>query len=257
MLDQAVNLPTTFSFALGLGFLLGLKHATEADHLMAVTTIVSEHRSVWRSALVGGLWGVGHTASLLIAGVLVIFLRVTIPDRVAALLELAVALMIIFLGSRVLYLLLRKRKTIHVHSHTHDNATHSHLHFHEKNDAHKIEAKRPSHNQPHLTKLGWRPLIVGMIHGLAGSAALTLLVLTEIMRGGSAMLGLTYLLIFGIGSIGGMLLMSALISLPFVFTATRFERIHLPIQLIAGVGSILFGLYYAWEILHEMPAGVA
>lgn len=243
-------MPETLTFALGLGFLLGLKHATEADHLMAVTTIVSEHRSVWRSALVGAVWGVGHTAALLLAGIVVILLRVAIPERVAVLLEFAVALMIIFLGSRVLYLLFRQRQMVHVHTHTHNHATHSHLHFHEKADAHQVGAPKTAHRQSHLTRLGWRPLLVGLVHGLAGSAALTLLVLTEILRGGSALLGFAYLLLFGIGSIGGMLLMSAVISLPFVFTASRFERIHVPIQIIAGLGSVLFGIYYAWETLH-------
>ncbi|MBL8208132.1 MAG: urease accessory protein UreH [Blastocatellia bacterium] len=241
----------TFSFALGLGFLLGLKHATEADHLMAVTTIVSEHRSVWRSALVGALWGAGHTASLLIAGVIVILLQIAIPQRIATMLEFAVALMIIFLGGRVLFALLRKRQRVHVHSHKHDGEAHTHLHFHNQTDAHQIAPPNQSHDQPHSTQIGWRPLIVGMIHGLAGSAALTLLILTEVMRGGSMALGFAYLLIFGIGSIGGMLLMSAVISVPFVLTATRFERVHLPIQIIAGIGSVLFGIYYAWEILHE------
>ena len=91
-----------------------------------------------------------------------------------------------------------------------------------------------------------------MVHGLAGSAALTLLVLTEVVRGGSRLLGLAYLLIFGIGSVGGMLLMSILISLPFVFTATRFERINTPIRLVTGLSSITFGLYYAWTTSHGL-----
>src|ERR1700716_289176 len=90
--------------ALAIGFLLGLKHATEADHLVAVTTIVSEQRSVLRAGFVGALWGVGHTISLLVVGVLVIVLEVAIPLRVANALEFGVALMIIFLGARVLYL---------------------------------------------------------------------------------------------------------------------------------------------------------
>src|ERR1044071_1629642 len=102
---------------LGLGFVLGLKHATEADHLVAVTTIVSEHRSVWRSAIVGALWGLGHTASLFAAGVVLILLCVAIPEGVRTALELVVALMIIFLGTRILYMLLRGRREVHVHAH--------------------------------------------------------------------------------------------------------------------------------------------
>jgi ABC-type nickel/cobalt efflux system permease component RcnA len=237
-------------FALGLGFLLGLKHATEADHLVAVTTIVSEQRSVSRSAMVGALWGVGHTAALLAAGVVVILLEVTIPERVAAALEFGVALMIIFLGSRVLFLALRKRRRVHVHAHTHGGRTHTHLHFHEHADEHSATnataAHAPAHER-HGNLVGWRPVFVGVVHGLAGSAALTLLVLTEVLRNGSRVLGLAYLLIFGVGSIGGMMLMSALISLPFVFTASRFARVDAPVRLLAGLFSVAFGLYYAWQ----------
>lgn len=240
----------TFPFALGLGFVLGLKHATEADHLMAVTTIVSEQRSIWRSALVGTLWGVGHTASLLLAGALVVSLRLVIPERVAAGLELGVAVMIMLLGGRVLYLLLRNRREPHIHPHAHGDVIHSHLHFHDSGDAHPVTVSG-SHQHHTLARVGWRPIIVGMIHGLAGSATLTLLVLTEIMRGGSALKGILYLLVFGLGSLGGMLAMSAVVSLPFVLTARRFERGHKPIQWIAGCASILFGLYYAGEILAE------
>src|SRR5882672_10034012 len=104
---------------LGLGFALGLKHATEADHLAAVSTLVSERRSIWESARVGALWGLGHTTSLFIAGLLVIVLGVAIPERVANALELCVAVMIITLGTRLLYLTLRKSQSIHVHAHTH------------------------------------------------------------------------------------------------------------------------------------------
>jgi ABC-type nickel/cobalt efflux system permease component RcnA len=235
---------------LGLGFLLGLKHATEADHLVAVTTIVSEQRSVWRSTMVGVLWGVGHTAALFVAGLLIIVLHVTIPERVASILELGVAGMITFLGARILYLLLRDRRRVHVHTHTHDGHAHIHLHFHDRRDEHRVDDTRGHNAQAHHGGLhGLRPVFVGVVHGLAGSAALTLLVLTEIMSGGgSRALGIAYLLIFGAGSIGGMLLMSLLISLPFVFTAHYFTRINNPLRLVAGLASVAFGIYYAWEV---------
>src|SRR4051794_367825 len=111
---------------LGLGFVLGLRHATEADHLVAVTTIVSEQRSVWRASVVGALWGLGHTAALFAAGTLLILLRVTLPEGLRVALELCVALMIVLLGTRVLYLVLRRRRDVHVHAHTHGGRTHTH-----------------------------------------------------------------------------------------------------------------------------------
>lgn len=229
--------------------MLGVKHDTEADHLVAVTAIVSEQRSVWRAGMVGALWGTGHTASLFAAGSVVILLGYTIPDRVAALLELAVALMIILLGTRILFLLLRDRRRVHIHTHEHDGGrAHTHIHFHDERDAHPASRPHTHDGLSHKGFTGWRPLLVGAMHGLAGSAALTLLVLTEVVRGGSRLLGLSYLLIFGIGSVGGMLLLSALISLPFVFTSVRYERVNTPIRLVAGLGSVAFGLYYALEL---------
>jgi len=226
-------LEETFSLALGLGFLLGLKHAIEADHVIAVTTIVSQQGSVLRSGLVGMLWGIGHTISLFIAGIFVIFLQVAIPEGVATILEFSVALMIIFLGGRILYYLLRNRKKVHSHQHSHENTINN-----------KVD-----NGKSFFANLSFQPLIVGMVHGLAGSAALTLLVLTEVMRGDKQLLGLIYLLVFGIGSIGGMLLISVFISLPFVFTSTKLENIHIPIKFFASVASIIFGFYYAWEVL--------
>lgn len=234
---------------LGLGFLLGLKHATEADHLVAVSTIVSEHRSVWRSAAVGGLWGLGHTASLFVAGAVLIALRVRIPERVGTALELAVALMIVLLGTRILYLVLRRRRDVHVHAHTHDGRTHTHLHFHGRRDAHAAAEGQAVPHAWHRGLWGWRPFAVGAVHGLAGSAALTLFVLAEVMHDGSRLVGFAYLLVFGIGSVGGMLLMSTLIGLPFVFTAQRFSRVDTPLRLLAGSASVLFGLYYAFETM--------
>ena len=231
---------------LGLGFVLGLKHATEADHLVAVSTIVSEHRSVWRSAAVGALWGLGHTASLLVAGAVLIALRVPVPESVATALELAVALMIVLLGTRILYLVLKGRRDVHVHAHTHDGRTHTHLHFHSAADAHAAPDRHAVPHAWHRGLWGWRPVAVGAVHGLAGSAALTLLLLTEVLRGGSKLLGFAYLLVFGAGSVGGMLLMSMVIGLPFVLTARHFRRVDTPVRLLAGAGSVLFGLYYAW-----------
>ena len=232
---------------LGLGLVFGLKHATEVDHVVAVSAIVSEHRNVLRSALVGGLWGAGHTASLIIVGMLVLVFRVTIPLLVANWLEFGVALMIIALGVLAVARVLRKRADVHLHRHSHDGQSHVHVHFHEQGTEHASATGPDSSHSSHshaIARLGFKPLLVGAMHGLAGSAALTLLVLTQIQ---SVSLGLLYLALFGIGSTVGMLLMSGLIGLPFALSGRRLTTINYGLQTAAGGLSIAFGLWYAYE----------
>ncbi len=226
---------------LGLGLVFGLKHAIEADHVVAVSTIVSEHRSVYRSALVGGLWGVGHTVSLVLVGVVVLGFRIAIPANVAKWLEFGVALMIITLGALAVMRVLRQRADVHLHEHSHDGQSHVHIHFHENQTQH--QAISPSHSHV-ISQIGFKPLLVGAFHGLAGSAALTLLVLTQIQ---SVWLGLLYLGVFGLGSTLGMLLMSGLIGLPFALSQRRVSNLNYGLQTIAGTLSIAFGLWYAYD----------
>src|SRR5439155_12549441 len=161
---------------LGIGLVYGLKHATEADHIVAVSAIVSEHRKLARAAVVGGLWGAGHTASLIIVGVFVLALRIAIPEHVASWLEFAVALMIIGLGIAAFRRALRSRSDFHIHKHGHDDLTHAHIHFHERGPL--SHAARPHTHA--VLRIGFKPLLVGALHVLAGSGAITLLVLTQI-----------------------------------------------------------------------------
>jgi ABC-type nickel/cobalt efflux system permease component RcnA len=236
---------TSFTFAgplalLGLGLVFGLKHATEVDHVVAVSTIVSQHRNVFRSALVGGLWGVGHTISLLVVGVIVLVFRSAIPVTIANWLEFGVALMIIGLGLFALRRVLRRPSSVHLHEHSHDGQSHVHIHFHEPETQH---SRRQSSVHTHaLSSIGIKPVLVGTMHGLAGSGALTLLILTQIK---SPWLGLAYLAIFGLGSMIGMLLMSGLIGLPFALTSRSLSGFHHRLQFAAAVLSIAFGLWYA------------
>jgi sulfite exporter TauE/SafE len=230
---------------LGFGFVLGLKHAVEADHLAAVSTIVSERKSLLSSSLVGGLWGVGHTFSLLVAGVAVILLHVEISERVAEALEFCVGLMLVALGLNALRKLLRSRE-LHLHAHSHGGRAHIHPHLHGP----QAETDPHTHHGLRLDKgtgmrLGARPLLVGMVHGFAGSAVLTLLVLSTIS---SPFLGLLYIIIFGAGSIGGMMLMSALVGLPLHFTAARFTRANVALRCLAGLFSLSFGLLMVYRI---------
>lgn len=216
--------------------MLGLKHAIEADHLAAVTTIVAERQSLSGSVLIGGLWGLGHTISLLLAGIFVLFLDFQISQQTERFLELGVGVMLLFLGLNVLRKLVGGGK-IHFHTHEHDGYKHSHLHLHE----HTQEDQSHTH---HGFRMSPRSVVVGMIHGLAGSAALMLLVIPTIE---SKAVGLIYILVFGIGSIGGMMIMSFLVGLPFHFTALRFRRINFALQSIAGFVSIALGIVIIYE----------
>jgi len=240
MLENLESLSTLA--VLGIGLVFGLRHATEVDHVVAVSTIVSQHKNVLRSAAVGAMWGAGHTASLLVIGALVLLLRVAIPERVSGWLEFGVALMIIGLGISALWRALRRSSEVHVHQHSHDGLSHKHVHFHEKQTRHE-----PSSHSAHshdVSRIGWKPLLIGTMHGLAGSGALTLLVLTQI---NSPWVGMLYLGIFGVGSIVGMLLMSGLIGLPFALTSRNLTHVHHRLQTVAAILSICFGVWYAYQ----------
>ncbi len=219
------------------GFLLGLKHAVEADHIAAVSTIVSERKSLWSSAIIGGIWGVGHTISLLVVGILVILLEFRVSERTESILEFFVGVMLLFLGINVIQKLFRGGK-LHLHKHEHGEHLHVHPHLHD--DEHATDESHTHHG----LSLAPRPLLIGMVHGLAGSAGLMLLVLPTIE---SRSIGLLYIVIFGIGSIGGMMLMSMLVSLPLYLTALYFDRMNLLLRVFAGLFSICIGLWIIYE----------
>ena len=203
-----------------LGFVLGLRHATEADHLAAVSTIVTERRSLLSASLVGALWGVGHTLALLIAGVGVLLLRYQMTDRMARGFELCVGIMLVVLGANVLRALVR-----HGASHTHDHTT----------------VAMHSHGDVWLVV---RPLLVGMVHGLAGSAPLLLVALTVMS---SPLAAFSYIVVFGVGSMMGMITMSALVSLPAHLTGEHFVRTHLAVRGLSGVFSVVLGLVIVYQ----------
>jgi sulfite exporter TauE/SafE len=223
---------STFS-VLTIGFVLGLQHATEADHLAAVSTIVSEKKNLFTASIVGGLWGVGHTLSLFTVGLLVILLKFQVSESLEAKLEACVGAMLILLGMNALRKLFRASK-VHVHSHEHDGHKHVHIHAHGR-------SSEESHH-----RLSPRSIFIGMVHGLAGSGALMFFILPVIK---SPVIALLYVLIFGIGSIGGMMAMSFLIGLPFHFTAGRFDILNRGIRLIAGVFSLGLGASIIYEKL--------
>ena len=198
---------TSFMAALGVGFVLGMRHAADADHLVAVSTFVSQDRSWARSCVLGTFWGAGHTVALFLAGTVVIGFKLTISPAMERAFETLVALVLILLGSHVL---LRTMAG---------------------------SAPRP---HTHLFRAGRRPFLVGMLHGLAGSAALMLLVLATIP---SPLAGLLYIAVFGLGSTLGMLALSGLIAVPFVLTAKRSAHATAAIQVGAGLVSVVFGVW--------------
>jgi len=203
-----------------LGFVLGLRHATEADHLAAISTIVTERRSLLSSSLVGALWGLGHTLALLIAGVGVLLLRYRLTDRMAHAFELCVGIMLVLLGANVLRTLVRGGAS-DGHDHT-GGASHSHADV----------------------WLAARPFLVGMVHGVAGSAPLLLLTLTVIS---SPWVAFAYIAVFGVGSIIGMTTMSVLVSVPARLTMDHFVRSNLALRSLSGVFSIGLGLFIVYE----------
>ena len=223
--------------ALGLGFLLGLTHALDADHVAAVGTLVSETAGLRRSSLLGASWGVGHLASLLAAGVVVLGLRLAIPPRLSAAAELAVGFMLVGLGARAIWSVLREKR-LHWHAHEHGGARHLHLHAHGVSD-------RATHDHNHPFPLQRRPFLIGCLHGLAGSGPLTLLVLSTLS---SPLAGLAYLGLFSLGSIAGMTLLTGLLSFPVAYVLQRGTAFARRIRMVAGGISLVMGLVLAGQI---------
>lgn len=223
--------------SLFLGFLLGLSHALDADHVVAVGTLAAETESLKRSSILGLCWGIGHTLTLLVFGGLVLSLKWQIPDAVASSMEVLVAGMIVGLGALLLWRA-RKPLTLHAHTHSHDDSTHTHVHVHVEN--------KEVHGHHHLRNSLKKAFAVGLVHGIAGSAALTLTVMATMP---SLLLGLSYIVIFGAGTIAGMFLMSTIISMPFIFMAQRAAHWQTRIKVCAGVFAMGFGSILAWSLL--------
>lgn len=224
---------------LGLGFVLGLRHALDSDHLAAVSTVLAERPSWRASGLVGLSWGLGHTAMLLLVGTIVLFLRVPIPQPVAEVAECVVGLMLVVLGGLLGMKLLRERW--HLHQHDHDGTRHVHLHSH---------AQSQDHGHAHWWRESVRPLCIGMAHGLAGSAALLLFVVAS---AGSVLEGLLYIAVFGCGSIAGMMLIGLLLTIPVVWSFRLGRPVFLALQGLASAGSIALGLAIVYRTLTGAP----
>ena len=240
-----------------LGFFLGMRHATDPDHVIAVSTIVTRQRTLAGGLLVGGLWGLGHTVTIVVVGSAIILFSVVIPPTLGLTMEMTVALMLVVLGLWNITGILQTLRDqlsggggLHAHAHRHGDYTHSHRHGHGP-DAHgHREDQTP---QAWLDRCfgglglyqGLRPLVVGLVHGLAGSAAVALLVLAAI---GDARWAMAYLLLFGLGTIVGMMLITLVIAAPMAYACRRLKYVEGYLRVASGLLSLAFGVFLVYEI---------
>jgi hypothetical protein len=223
-----------------VGLLLGMQHATEADHLVAVATLATRQTSLAQTLRQGVAWGIGHTLTLMLFAGAVLLLGQVISPGLEQALETAVGVMLVVLGADVLRRLVRDR--VHFHAHRHGPAS-AHMHAH----SHRGEADhaRSAHAHRHARHWPLRALAVGMMHGLAGSAALVMLSLQTVQ---SVPLGLGYIAIFGLGSIGGMALLSIVMAVPMKLSALRLTRLHHAINALVGLFSCGLGIFMIVQI---------
>jgi len=217
-----------------LGFLIGMRHALEADHVAAVAVLATRVKSVRQALPLGVMWGMGHTLTLFVFGAVIIVLNNNLPQNVTLMLEAMVGLMLVVLGADVIYRLIKKRTHFHVHGHA-DEKRHIHAHSHEGEKAHDLSP----HGHEHFKALSLRALAVGMMHGLAGSAALILLTMQSVEPVSTRII---YLGLFGLGSIAGMGLLSIIIAVPLRYVANSMTWAYSGLNAVLGFFSMGLGL---------------
>jgi ABC-type nickel/cobalt efflux system permease component RcnA len=244
-----------------LGFFLGMRHATDPDHVIAVSTIVTRQPSIRAALLIGSLWGVGHTLTIVAVGGAIVLFTIVIPPRLGLTMEMAVALMLIVLGMWNLTGILEQIRGIRPSGGDGANGLHAHLHSH-GDYVHSHPSGRETEQHGHRddrTPVAWldrrlsgpgvyqvlRPLVVGLVHGLAGSAAVALLVLALIKNPWWA---IAYLVLFGIGTIAGMMLITTAIGALVAYASTRSSRVERHLRVVSGLLSLGFGLFLVYQI---------
>jgi len=246
---------------LALGFFLGMRHATDPDHVIAITTIITRQRRISRAAVTGIVWGLGHTITIFAVGAAIIVFGLVIPARIGLSMELSVGLMLIVLGMMNVASFLRaappelrqsgvESEIVHSHAHSHGEYVHSHPHGHAPDvHPHTPDQTPLARLDRRLGKLSFyqqvRPLVVGVVHGLAGSAAVALLVLTTIRDSRWA---LAYLLVFGVGTIAGMMLITMSLVSAFRFLGSGREGFSRRLGIASGLISLVFGAVLAYQI---------
>jgi len=242
---------------IALGLFLGMRHATDPDHVIAVSTIVTRQQTLRGGLLIGGLWGVGHTLTIIGVGGAIILFSIVIPPALGLSMEMTVALMLVVLGLWNLTGILQRlrdqavgRGDGHAHVHQHGDYVHSHSHGHGRDDhGHRGEDTPQARLDRYLGGIGLyqflRPLVVGLVHGLAGSAAVALLVLTTITDPRWA---LAYLVLFGIGTIVGMMLITLVVAAPITYASRRLVHVQHYMRVASGLLSLAFGLFLVYQI---------
>jgi ABC-type nickel/cobalt efflux system permease component RcnA len=220
---------------LGLGFLLGMQHALEADHIAAVSSIAARRSEVRDIVKHGLTWGLGHTLSLFAFAGFAILLGQALPEDFARPLETAVGFMLVGLGAHVLWRLWRDRVHFHRHGHS-DGTVHIHAHSHA---GETVAHARAEHVHAHAHGFRWRTLLVGLMHGMAGSAALLVLAAS---RASSPAAGLGYIALFGIGSMVGMGALSSVIAVPLAVSARWLTLANHGLQGAVGIVTIAIGI---------------
>ena len=216
------------------GFLIGMRHAVEADHVAAVASLATGSHSLRQTVIQGAVWGLGHTITLFLFGSIALMMDSVIPEQLAARLEFAVGIMLVLLGLDVLRRLVRKRVHFHAHQHP-DGVQHFHAHAHQQKQPHDERA----HQHEHVRFFPTRALLVGLMHGMAGSAALIILTLNTVQ---SPLTALFYMAFFGIGSILGMALLSCVIAIPLRFSEQRLTRVYHGLHVSVGLFSVGIGV---------------
>jgi high-affinity nickel-transport protein len=250
----------TFLSIIAVGFFLGMRHATDPDHVIAVTTIVSRQNKLSRAALTGIVWGVGHTLTIFVVGTAIILFGVVIPTRVGLSMEFSVAVMLVILGGMNVSAFIRSVRSIaapkqasagvHTHPHSHGDYVHSHSHGHTPESHFHAPGTTPVARMDRFfgsiaAYRHFRPLLVGIVHGLAGSAAVALLILASIREPRWAV---AYLLVFGLGTVAGMMLITISIASAFSFFGRRYTNFSARLGLASGVLSLAFGMLLVYQI---------
>ena len=226
-----------------LGLVTGLRHSIEADHVAAVLSVVASNRkNIKRASMLGAIWGLGHTTSLFVAGLVVLLLAVNISDTISNRLEFGVGIMLLFLGVTTFtgWSIVKFFKGLRHRKSSTSSSSHDHIHHHQGNVVH---SHRHVHDDEHGH--GHKSLIIGMIHGMAGSGALLIIVLSTI---NSIPLGLAYIAIFGVGSIGGMVGISTLMGIPFV-KLSNSPKISMALRYAAAITTLAIGAGLIYDLV--------